>query len=456
MTTTQVRETHRIDELYEAWAKQGIRFVVFEFADMHGMPRSKIIPLSKFKHYAQHGLRMIGVMITVDTATNIVPETYHSEERNYGDAILRADISTAMVVPWMENTALVICDLYWPDGTPLQSAPRNVLRGVLKQLMELGYSALVALEYEFYLLRDVTTLEPVFERLHIFDTARNVAVPVMAHIMDLLPQMGIEVLTCNSEYGPGQYEITYQAQQGIVGGDQGFTFKQAVRDIAHQMNYHASFMTKPFPEQSASGSHVHISLVKKDGENAFLDSSDPLGLSKDAYHFIGGILKHAPAALALMAPTPNCYRRFVPHSFAPVNLSWGLDDRTALVRAKNTGDEETHLENRLPSALSNPYLAIATTIAAGLLGLKETLRPPELAHEPAGEISTFAPLPTSLDEALVALEGDGALRAVLGEEFTEIFIKTKRQELARQAEHVQLQVKAAELEWQRQEYLLDY
>src|SRR5215471_12767296 len=130
MTSTQVRETDMIDELYEAWAKQGIRFVVFEFADMHGMARSKIVPLSKFKHYAQNGLRMIGVMITVDTATHIVPETHHSEERNYGDAILRADLSTAQIVPWLANTARVICDLFWPDGAPLQAAPRNVLRRV--------------------------------------------------------------------------------------------------------------------------------------------------------------------------------------------------------------------------------------------------------------------------------------------------------------------------------------
>jgi len=241
-----------------------------------------------------------------------------------------------------------------------------------------------------------------------------------------------------------------------LAGDQAYTFKQAVKGIAQTLGTHATFMTKPFPDQSASGAHVHISLQGEDGENAFLDRNDPLGLSAVAYHFIGGILNHAPAALALMAPTPNCFRRFVPHAFAPVNLSWGLDDRTALVRVKSTGDSGTHLENRLPSALSNPYLALAATIATGLLGLKDRLSLPELAHEPAGEVSTFAPLPTSLEEALVALEDDEALRSMLGEEFTDIFLKTKRQELAREAEYVQVQAQAAELAWQRQEYLLDF
>src|SRR5260370_33769128 len=160
MTTTQGRATRDVEELCHVWEEQGIRFVVFEFADMHGMPRSKIIPLSKFTHYAQHGMNMIGVMVTVDTASSLVPGTYHSSERNYGDAILRADLSTAQVVPWMEKTARVICDLYWPDGTPLQSTPRAVLRRVLEHLTEVAYSVLVALEYEFYLLRDVTSLSP--------------------------------------------------------------------------------------------------------------------------------------------------------------------------------------------------------------------------------------------------------------------------------------------------------
>jgi glutamine synthetase len=160
--------------------------------------------------------------------------------------------------------------------------------------------------------------------------------------------------------------------------------------------------------------------------------------------------------MAILAPTSNCYRRFVHHSFAPVNVSWGLDDRTTLVRARNTFDNETHLENRLPTAICNPYLAVAAIIASGILGLKEEERPHAPVHGPAEEHEDFAPLPTTLGQALEALEGDTALRAILGEEFIDIFLKIKRYELARQQEHTQQQVTRAEVEWEIQEYLADY
>lgn len=448
--------SQKIDVLHKDWAQHGIRYVLFELADMSGMPRSKIVPLIRWPQYALNGLPMIGVTVTVDSGSNLVPETHYSEERNYGDSILKADLDTADIASWMPHTARVICDPYWPDGTPLQASPRYVLRRVLKQLEEAGYSALVALEYEFYLLRDAASQQPAFEGLHIFHNARNTASPVTARIMDALQYMGIDPLTCNCEYGPGQYEITYTPRIGMQAGDNGFTFKQVVKAIAHEQGYHATFMTKVFPEHSASGAHIHLSLLNERDENAFVDTGDKHGLSDLAYYFIQGMLKHAPATLALMAPTPNCYQRFAPHSFAPVNLSWGLDDRTALVRAKSSGDADTHLENRLPSALSNPYLAIAAAIAAGLQGIRDAERPHEPIHEPAGESDRFEPLPASLGEALSALERDEAMRAALGEEFTDIFIKAKRQELARQQEHVQQQIQAAEHEWQLREYLADY
>jgi len=456
MLTTQAKATPSIDEVYEGWKKQGVRFVICELADLNGMPRSKMIPLSRFKYCAEHGLRMIGATVAIDSGSNVVPETHYLEERNYGDSILRLDLETAAVVPWMENTARVICDPYWPDGEPLHATSRHVLHRVLDELSKLGYTSRVGLEFEFYLLRNLSNREPVFEGLHIFNNARNVAVPVIERIMEIMPGMGIEILTGNCEYGPGQYEITYEAEKGLLAGDQGFTFKTGVKMIARQLGYYATFMTKPFLDQSASGTHVHISLLKENGENAFLASQDQHGLSETAYRFTQGMLKHTPGAMAILAPTPNCYRRFVHHSFAPVNVSWGLDDRTTLVRARNTFDEETHLENRLPTALCNPYLAVAAVIASGILGLQEEERPHAPVHGPAEEHEDFAPLPTTLGQALEALEGDTALRALLGEEFIDIFLKIKRNELTRQQEYTQQQVTRAEVEWEIQEYLADY
>lgn len=455
MVTVQATDSETIAEIVAHWKQAGIRYVVCEVPDLAGMPRSKVVPLEQWQRIAD-SLRMIGVMVTVDSGSNLVPETGYSEERRYGDSLLYPDLATASMVPWLEHTARVICDPHWADGTPLPAAPRAVLRRVLDQLADLGYTARVAVESEFYLFKDRRGQQPVFDGVHIFHTERNFAAPILPIVVEHLQAMGLEIVAWNAEYGTGQYEICYREQEGLLAADQAYTLKQAVKAVAGQLGYHASFMTKPFLEQSASGGHLHISLLNAQGENAFLDANDEYGLSDITYHAVAGMLAHAPAALALLSPTPNCFRRFEPHSFAPVNLSWGIDDRTALVRAKNSRDMATHLENRLPSALANPYLSIATVVACMILGLQEQQKPHHPEHEPAEEITHLAPLPTTLGESLDALEHDEALRAILGEEFTDVYLKAKRQELARQDEFVQARVEAATLEWQRNEYLADY
>ncbi|TMF47718.1 MAG: glutamine synthetase [Chloroflexi bacterium] len=445
MTTTEANPTVTIDGLLSHWESEGISNVLFELPDMHGVARTKIVPLNKVRGFAEKGLNMYGGTLTLDTRSFVVSDSKYNEEKNYADQVLIPDLSTASIVPWMNKTARLICDTYWADGTPLHAAPRHVLRRAIAELDKLGYQAVVGLEYEFYLL-DPTTMKPVFDGLHIFNHMRNTAVPVAERIVELMPQIGIDIITANCEYGPGQFEINYGPHQGLRAGDLGFTFKNGVKYIARQLGYHATFMTKPFTDQSASGAHTHISLVSKDsGENAFLDTNDEHGLSQTAYLFTQGMLKHANAAMALMAPTPNCYHRFVPHHFAPSNISWGLEDRTALIRAKNSRDSRTHLENRLPTALSNSYLATAAVIAAGVLGLKEAEMPPELVEGLAESYGGFEPLPPTLDDALNALESDEAFRGILGDEFVQVFTTIKRSELARLKAHV--------TDWERDEYL---
>jgi glutamine synthetase len=445
VTSPQSNVTPSLEVLLAQWEEQGIRNVLFELPDMHGVARSKIIPLNKVRGFAEKGLNMYGGTVALDSRSFVVSNTKYNEEMRYADQVLKPDLSTAAVVPWLNNTARLICDTYWADGTPLHAAPRHVLRNVVAELDKLGYQAAVGLEYEFYVL-DPTTLKPIFDGLHIFNTSRNVAVPLTERIVELMPRIGIDIITANAEYGPGQFEINYGAHEALQAGDLGFTFKNGVKLIAQQLGYHATFMTKPFSDQSACGAHTHISLVSKEsGQNAFLDTNDADGLSQEAYYFTQGMLKHANAAMALMAPTPNCYHRFVPHHFAPSNISWGLEDRSAMVRAKNSRDERTHLENRLPTALSNPYLSIAAVIAAGILGLKDAERPPEALEDLAENHAELEPLPTTLDEALNALERDEAFRALLGDEFVRVFTTIKRSELARLKAHV--------TDWERDEYI---
>ncbi len=445
MATIEENQTASLDALLADWEGKGIRNVLFELPDMHGVARTKIIPINKVRGFAEKGLNMYGGTVSLDTRSFVISGTRYNEEVNYADQVLIPDLSTAAIVPWMNKTARLICDTYWADGTPLHAAPRHVLRKALGELDKLGYKAVVGLEYEFYLL-DPTTMQPIFDGLHIFNTMRNVAVPVTERIVELMPEIGIDIITANCEYGPGQFEINYGPHEGVRAGDLGFTFKNGVKLITRQLGYHATFMTKPFTEQSACGAHTHISLVSKDnGENAFLDTNDEHGLSQVAYYFAQGMLKHANAAMALMAPTPNCYHRFVPHHFAPSNISWGLEDRSAMIRAKNSRDNRTHLENRLPTGLSNSYLAIAAVVAAGVLGLKDAQMPPPLVEGLAESSDRFAPLPPTLDEALNALEQDEAFRSMLGDEFVQIFTTIKRSELARLKAHV--------TDWERDEYL---
>src|SRR5216683_133567 len=210
MTTTQAKQSATLDELLSRWENDGINNVLFELPDMHGSARSKIIPLNKVRGFAEKGLNMYGGALALDSRSFVVSGTRYNEEVRYADQVLKPDLSTAAIVPWLNNTARLICDTYWADGTPLHAAPRHVLRKVVAELDKLGYQAVVGLEYEFYLL-DPATMMPVFDGLHIFNTNRNLAIPVTERIVELMQQIGIDIITANCEYGPGQFEINYGA-----------------------------------------------------------------------------------------------------------------------------------------------------------------------------------------------------------------------------------------------------
>ncbi len=212
---------------------------------------------------------------------------------------------------------------------------------------------------------------------------------------------------------------------------------------------HATFMSKPFADSAGCGCHFHISLWdKKTGKNVFLDKKSPDLISETCKWFIQGVLDHAPALMALANPTPNCYRRLKPHTFAPSNVSWGVEDRTALMRVKATGDEHTHLENRVPSAMANPYLSAAATLAGGLLGLESKPALQRISEGVSEEDSGFKPLPRTLEDSLAALARDKDYGAMLGEEFVEVFSTVKQYELDRFREHI--------TEWETSEYLEVY
>ena len=438
-------ETASLGQVLDGWRQQGIRHVRFELPDMHGTSRSKTVPIEHAGDYSETGLNMYGGAVVLDSRSDVVAGTLYNEEVAYADQRLRPDPATARVVPWVEATGRMICDTFWDDGRPLEAAPRHVFRRVLDRCHELGYEPLIGIEPEFYVL-DRETRAPLFSGYHIFNTVRNAWVPLIQRIVDEMPDLGIDVITANSEYAGSQWEITYGPAAGMEGPDQAFTFKNGVKELAHLEGYIATFMSKPFSDSAGSGAHNHVTLLDLEtGENALSDDDGEHGLSATGRSFIAGQLRHAGSTYALTAPTINCLKRRRTHTFSPTNVSWGPEDRSALIRVKGGSASSRHVENRGPTGLSNPYLACAGLLAAGLLGIADELELEPPARAPAEEDESKEKLPTTVEESLARLEGDEKLVELLGSEFAQAYTVMRRHELQRFADHV--------TDWEREEYL---
>ncbi len=436
-----------VEGILEGWKRDGIRRVRFELPDMHGISRSKTVPIDHAPSFAESGLHMYGGTSVLDTRSDVVPGTLYNEERMYADQVLRPDPDTAAIVPWADGTGRFICDATWYDGTPLEAAPRQVFRRALERCRSLGFEPVIGSEYEFYLLTGEGH-EPLFTGYHIFNTLRNDYVPTIRRVIDEMPEIGVSVATSNSEYAGSQWEITFAPGRGLQGPDLAFTFRNGVKEIAFQDGYLATFMSKPFSDGAGSGCHTHVSLVgSEDGANVFADDDGSMGLSDVGRRFVGGLIRYAKAIDAVIAPTPNCYRRRRRHTFSPTNISWGFEDRSALVRVKGGSPASRHVEYRAPSALSNPYLVGAALLSAGLKGIEDGLDPGPASKPglPAEDDTDFEPLPASLDEALDAMEQEPATKTFFSDEFVTAYATMRRYELSRMNDHV--------TDWEREEYL---
>ncbi|HEX8855070.1 MAG TPA: glutamine synthetase family protein [Thermoleophilaceae bacterium] len=443
MATAQEQTT--VEQVLARWREQGIRNVRFELPDIHGTSRSKLIPIDHAASYARSGLNMYGGTVVLDTRSDVVPGTLYNEEVAYADQRLKPDPSTAKVVPWADATGRMICDTFWDDGRPLGAAPRQVFKRVLDRCHELGYEALIGVEPEFYLL-DGETKQPLFQGYHIFNTVRNTYVPAIQRIVDDSRAFGLDIITANCEYAGSQWEINFGPGIGMNGPDDAFSFKNGVKEIAHLEGYLATFMSKPFADGAGCGCHNHICLLELEGgANAFSDESDEYRLSPVGRAFIAGQLRHARSIYTLLAPTINCLKRRRTHTFSPTNVSWGPEDRSAFVRVKGGSPESRHIENRAPTGMSNPYLACAGLLAAGLLGVTDELALEPPAAPPAEEDESKPKLPTTVEEGLEALESDERIVELLGDEFVKAYGVMRRYELQRFYDHV--------TDWEREEYL---
>ncbi|WP_254012568.1 glutamine synthetase family protein [Limnofasciculus baicalensis] len=437
-----------VTQFVKCLTDQGVEYIRFELPDLHGIARAKVVPVDKVESFASKGLNFYGGCFALDTASMVVPGSGYHEEQNYRDLLLIPDLDSLTPVPWMEKTAKVICDLMKSPTEPLEIAPRYILKQLLAEAAQLGFDVMMGHEFEFYLLNPETK-ELLFDGLHVFNNTRNNYVPEISQLINYLRASGIDVINYHCEHCPSQFEINYGASIGIRAADKAFTFKNAVKEIAYRLGQHATFMSKPFIEHAGCCCHFHISLIDRNtGNNAFIDKNNKYGLSATAHAFIQGILDRAEAMMPLVSPTPNCYRRLKPHTFAPSNISWGIEDRTAMVRVKVADEESTHIEMRAASGLSNPYLTAAATLAAGLLGIKQQRQLQPSVEGPSEDNPDLPKLPQTLEEALSGLAADVEMQKMLSPEFVRLFTTIKRFELARFHDHL--------TEWERQEYLEIY
>ena len=419
-------------EVMKAIEANNIEFIRYESPDINGISRGKLVGLDNFQRTVEKGLAMVSDLLTWDPQADVAwLGTGYAEDITFADLLFKPDLSTFQIVPWSDATARVLGDLYFYDGRPALGSSRHILKHVLNTAADMGYVVRSGSEYEFYILNPETR-EPIFGGHQIMTTIKHENHPVLRDIMRSMTQMGISITTCNTEWGPAQYEINYDPADGIAAADQGFTWKNGIKEIAEHHDLLITIMTKPWIDLSANGSHFHVSLLDSDtGENAFHDPGSPDGLSALCRWFIGGQLAHAPALTAFLAPTVNCYKRYQPNTYAPDSISWGHENRSVGVRVKAWRGKGTHIENRMACGSSNPYLVAAAVLAAGLDGIRRQIDPSEPIQTNAYNLTELPRIPKTLEASLDALQADQDLLEILPPEGVQAFVVNKQYELAK-------------------------
>jgi len=405
--------------------------------DQAGVARGKMMPSKKFTSDTSLALPSAVFMATISGDYPDDSKDFQFPE-NDGDLRLEPDLSTISVVPWEEDpTAQVICDLVYQDGKFVEYAPRNVLRSVVKEYEKMGYRPVVAPEIEFYLVKknpdpDYPLMPPVGRSGRAIGGGQGYSIAGVNEFDDLIDDIyyfseiqGLEIDTLIHEEGAGQLEINLRHGDPIELADQVFLFKRTIREAALKHDIYATFMAKPIQGQPGSAMHIHQSIVDiKTGRNIFCnaDGTENIRLR----HFIGGLQRHMASALVMLAPYVNSYRRLIPDVSAPVNLRWGYDNRTTAFRVPRSAPDAQRVENRIPSSDANPYLALAASLACGLIGLRDKIMPddPAFTTVNADEVE----LPRGLIEAVNLFEQDDVLRELLGDVFVNTYAAIKQQE----------------------------
>jgi glutamine synthetase len=405
--------------------------------DITGNARGKIIPAAKFSH--DYGTRLPeGIFAT--TVTGEYPDNYDDlVSPSDSDMLLRPDPDTVRMVPWATDpTAQIIHDCFTKTGERHELAPRNVLHRVLALYADLGLSPVIAPELEFFLVQRNTDpdfpLQPPAGRNGRPETARqsysidavNEFDPILDLMYDYCEAMELDVDTLIHESGAAQLEVNFEHADPMSRADQVFLFKRTMREAAMRHGIYATFLAKPMENEPGSSMHIHQSLVDaQTGKNVFAGARKGQH-SKTFMHYLAGLQKYVPAAMAIFGPNVNSYRRLAFGEVSPKNVQWGYDNRTCGLRVPLDTPENTRVESRFAGSDVNPYLALAATLACGYLGIQEKLEPTEplagSAHAKGYD------LPRSQEEAIVLLRRSKPLRNLLGERFVKAYTSVKEKE----------------------------
>jgi len=411
--------------------KDGIKFITLQFTDLLGVIKEVIIPFERLQDALTDGVWFDGSSI----------EGFARIQES--DLFLKPDTTTYAVVPWLTDdgkTARLICDIYRADGRPFPGDPRYVLKQAVTEAQKEGFEFNVGPEPEFYIFRaDGEKRTTPLDHGSYFDLSSHEGYRVIKKIVAALENFAINVEASHHEVGLGQYEIDFHYGGCIDIADKVLTLKYCAKKIAQMHDLHATFMPKPIMGAPGSGMHIHQSLFDvKASANAFYDADHQYNLSKAAYGFLAGQIKHIHALCAILCPTVNSYKRLISGFEAPVYVTWAAMNRSALLRVPKwfkAKSEAARIELRCPDPSCNPYLAFAGMLKAGLDGIKNDLQPPEPVEENIYELDgesliqkNIDVLPTSLAEALNALKRDDVLQETLGQHLFERYIDVKTKE----------------------------
>lgn len=409
---------------------EDVEFIRLQFTDLFGTLKNVAITKSQLAKALDNKIMFDGSSI----------EGFARIEES--DMYLYPDYDTFEILPFRPHqgkVARMICDVYKPDGTQLENDPRFILKKVLKEAADMGYTFNVGPECEFFLFHTDDNGGPTtitHENAGYFDLGpTDLGENARRDIVLNLEEMGFEVEASHHEVAPAQHEINFKYGEALETADRIMTYKLTVKTIAKRHGLYASFMPKPKYGAAGSGMHINMSLSDKDGNNIFADTSDENGLSKEAYSFIAGIIEHMRAMSAVTNPIVNSYKRLVPGYEAPTYIAWSATNRSPLIRVPAAKGPGTRIELRCPDCACNPYLAFAVCLAAGLDGIKRGLTPPASVRQDIFEMTEkerleagIQSLPRNLYEAIHEMKKSEFMKDVLGEEVFYKYVTAKRME----------------------------